>query len=165
MSKKKKSQFKDFHFIYKLDKHGEDIEKFLKGQKNKSQSIELALLFAIKRFGYNDLLNSLEDWILENNLDPYSVLKTDKSKSESVTKTIEVNKEEKQHKPDTEPIKYLKPHQSNSNKRKDKKITKVENNLDNKSNNKLDKKIEKAKDSLSTDDINKILWDGNSSSL
>jgi hypothetical protein len=163
LSKKRKTQFKDFHFIYKLDKRGENIEKFLKGQKNKSQSIELALLFAIKRFGYNDLLNSLEDWILENNLDPYSVLKSDKSKP--VTKIIEANKEEKQHKPDAERIQSSKPHQSNSNKRKDKKVTKVENNIDKKSNNKLDKKSEKAKDSLSTDDINKILWDGNSSSL
>lgn len=55
--------------IFKLprtDSENEAVTKWLENQKNKSRSINLALLAMVKRYGYADLGSVMEDLFLSN---------------------------------------------------------------------------------------------------
>lgn len=163
MSKNKKQATNDFHFRYKNEK----VKNFLDNQPRKSQSIELAILLAINSFGQDDLLASLESWLLDKKINVYSDKYPKRVNPQNQNAILnEIENSQKEKKTDKE-----------KNSKKKKEAPKVTNTEPKKEKNERKtvhrKKIEpkhvknKATSSerLTNEEINKMLWDGNSSNL
>lgn len=157
MNKRKKHSINDFHFRYGDDLNGQRVKNFLKNQSHKSQSVELAILLAINTFGDEDLVSAIENWILDKNINVYS----EKSTFSKQQPTSTANKVDKKESIDATRKSERKNNDVSPNKEKHKP------NTTHSKKNKA-KQTEKEKiipKPLSSEEINKMLWDGNSSNL
>lgn len=158
MSQKKKTATNDFHFRYKDDLNGQKVKEFLDNQApHKSQSIELAILLAINAFGQGDLLASLESWLLNKKINVYSqeIIPNKNSILDKTDNTPEERKVKKEK--DTKPKVAKKA--TNVKQQKEKNIHEKKVKPRNAENEKS------SSGRLTNEEINKMLWDGNSSDL
>lgn len=157
MSKNKKQATNDFHFRYKNEK----VKNFLDNQPRKSQSIELAILLAINSFGQDDLLTSLESWLLDKKINVYSdeyPKRVNTQNQNAILDKIENSQKEKNTKKKKEAPKVTNTEpKKEKNERKTVHRKKIEpKHVKNKST---------SSERLTNEEINKMLWDGNSSNL
>lgn len=158
-----KKKYSDYKFIISKNKESEfnKLTSYLQKQKNISQTVRLALLLAQKQFGdvdLNDALNNLaiNDIVATNNAD-----RSKKKSMTSVTKLTQTDTTNKsrQHGNVKENQNIVQPKLNKKNKE----IKGKKNITKSKTSKKSNLKSDSSK--LSSDVINKMLWDGNSSNL
>lgn len=158
MALKRKSKYIDFKFNILQENSAEfdEIISYLQNQKNKSKTVRLALLLAKKQFGNVDLSDALANLAIKN---------INESKNDVVSiKEAKTDKEDKhiQHSNVSRNKAKTEIHKTSSKSQiKDKKVEPVKH----KTRQEISKKREHSTTQLLPEDINKMLWDGDSSDL
>ncbi|MBI1711016.1 hypothetical protein HYQ50_2027 [Lactobacillus crispatus] len=145
-----------FYILQDKASKSDEIISYLQNQKNKSKTVRLALLLAKKQFGNVDLNDALANLAIKNiNESKNDVVSIKKAKTDKEDKHIQ-HSNVSQNKAKTEI------HETSSKSQiKDKKVKPVKR----KTRQEISKKREHNTKQLLPEDINKMLWDGDSSDL